>query len=212
MVLCNIASLDEKDLRVLQVKPVICHGAATKRCRQTGNGGTVANSGLVFDVYRAEHTSGLRNEVALLVGVLRPTQKGDSVRAVNRNLHVANFLGGDPGLFARVLDLFCDPIQRVIPADLFPLVAAGSAVHRFLEPLRRVGNRRHRRTLAAQSALVDHVIRIAFQVHQFAVPHLADHAATTGAEVARGGELRRAGNFQIADSAMHLPEVDAQLR
>ena len=64
----------------------------------------MSKSGLVLDVSQTEQPGRLLEEVALLVRVLRAAQEGDRVRPIDRDLLVADFLGGDPGRVARLPD------------------------------------------------------------------------------------------------------------
>ena len=84
----------------------------------------MSKPGLVLDVSQAEQPGRLLEEVALLVRVLRAAQEADRVRPIDRNLLVVDLLGGDPGRVARLPNLLRDPRDRVVPGDVFPVVAA----------------------------------------------------------------------------------------
>src|SRR5262249_35568884 len=121
----------------------------------------------------------LLEEVALFIGVLRAAEKGNRVCAVNRNLPITQLLGCDPSLVANFLDLARDAFGRVLPTDLFPMVATRRAIARSREALRRSVSRKHRDALYTQRSAIHDVIVIAFHGDQVALAHGGDHPAST---------------------------------
>jgi hypothetical protein len=49
MVLRHIASFNQNRLAMLQIDPMVGHGAAPKCCPQTGDGGAMSKSRLMLD-------------------------------------------------------------------------------------------------------------------------------------------------------------------
>ena len=109
VVLGDVAAFHQDRLAVLQVDPVVGHRSSTERGPQTGDRGAMSKPGLVLDVDQAEQPGRFLEEVALLVGVLRAAHEADRVGPIDRNFLVADLLGGDPGLVARLSDFLRDP-------------------------------------------------------------------------------------------------------
>ncbi len=84
----------------------------------------MSKSGLVLDISQAEQPGRLLEEIAFLVGVLRATQETDRICPIDRNLLVADLLGGDPSRVASFPNLRRDPRDRIVPRDIYPAVAS----------------------------------------------------------------------------------------
>src|SRR5262249_21682441 len=162
-----------------------------------GDRGAVSKPSLVLDPWDAEQPAGLLEDVALLVGVLRAAEEGDRVRAVDGDVLVAQLLGRDPRFVADLVDLARDLFRGVFPLHLFPAIAAGRAVERLGQTLRRGVRREHRDAFDAQGAAADDVVEVALHRYQLAVPDGGDHAAAARTEVAGGGELADLGEFEL---------------
>jgi hypothetical protein len=168
----------------------------------------VSKSGLVLDVSQAEQPGRLLEEVALLVRVLRATQEADRVRPIDRNFLVVDLLGGDPGRIARLPNLLRDPLDRVVPGDLFPVVAAGRTVAGRREPVRGGVCREHGNALDAQRSSIHDVVVVAFHRNQPAFANGRDHSAPTRAEVARCGELTHVRELKFVCRSPYSRNVD----
>src|SRR5438034_3168174 len=189
MVLCHIAALHQNRLAMLEVNPVVGHRPPPERSPQTGDRRAVSESGLVLDESGAEQARRFLEEVALLVGVLCAAHEGDRIRPVDRNLRVAEFLGGDPRRVAGLSNLLRDSFHRVFPRDILPSVAARCPVTRRAKPVRRGVSREHGYAFNAQGSAVHDVVVVAFHGNELAFAYGGDHAAPARAEVARGSEL-----------------------
>ena len=86
MVFGDVAAFHQDRLAVLQVDPVVGHGAATECGPQTGDRGAMSKPGLMFDVGHAEQPGRLLKEVTLLVRVLRAAHEADGVGAIDGHL------------------------------------------------------------------------------------------------------------------------------
>jgi hypothetical protein len=192
---------------MLQVNPVVGHGPSTERGPQTGDRRAVSKSRLVLDESDAEQARRFLEEIALLVGVLRPAHEGYGVCPVDRNLGVAEFLAGDPGCIPGLADLLRDPLHRVIPRDLLPPVAARRPVTRRSKPVRRAVRREHRDALNTQRATVHDVVIVALHGDELAFAYRGNHAAPAGAEVAGGRELAYVRELKLLGGGPHLGQI-----
>ena len=96
MVLSYVAAFHQNGSAMLQVNPVVGHCSSTERCPQTGDRGAVSKPGLVLNVDCAEQAHRFLEEIALLVGVLCASHEGDCVCAIDWDIRVLKFLGGNP--------------------------------------------------------------------------------------------------------------------
>src|SRR5215831_20470573 len=124
MVFSHITAFHQDRLAVLQVNPVVGHRSPAEGCPQTGDRGAVSKPGLMLDVSRAQQPRCFLEEIALFVGILRTTHKGDRVCAVDWDLSVTEFFSSNPCFVTYLVDLFRNAIDRIIPRDIFPMVAA----------------------------------------------------------------------------------------
>src|SRR5262249_49949942 len=161
MVLGDVAAFHQHSLRVLHVDPVIGHRPPTERGPQTGDRRAVSKSSLMLDVGHPEHARRLLEEIALLVGVLRAAQESDRIGPVDGDFFVADLLRRDPRFVADLLDPPRDFFGSLLPADVFPVIAAGRTVERLLEPVRGRVRREHGDALHAQRSAADDVVVIA---------------------------------------------------
>src|SRR5262249_58630290 len=97
----RIGSIDEDDVGVLDVAPVIRHRAPPECGRQTDDRGAVSDSGLLFYEHRPEATHHLGGEVAFLAAERGAAREGDTLAAIHE---VALSVLGDEGGVARFLD------------------------------------------------------------------------------------------------------------
>ena len=171
------------------------HRAAAEGRSKARNRRGVAHARLVVDGDDAERAGELLNEPAFFVVELSGAQRGDAVAAVDRH---AVFLFNE-GRVACLLDMAGDFLESFVPGDAFPLLGTGTAHHRVGDAVRVHGDRTvglddiakapHGRALRAQTAEVDRMIRVAFEVDQFAVARRADRAAAAGAVAADVGDF-----------------------
>ena len=186
------------DVGVLEVAPVRSHRAAAERGGETRDGRGVAHARLVVDGDDAERAGELLNEPAFFVVELGGAERGDAVATVHRNVA---FLFNE-GFVAGLLHALGDGVDGFFPGNLFPGLRARTAHHRMehavgvelrLAILRHdVAKTPHGRALRAETAEVDRMIRIAFEIDEFAVAGRADRAATAGAvatDVRRFGDV-----------------------
>jgi hypothetical protein len=110
----------------------------------------MSKSGLMLDVDGAEQARRLLEQVALLVRVLRATHEREGVGAIDCDVRVADSFRRDSGPVAYRLDLPRDPLDGILPRDVYPFIAAGRAVPRHLQALRGGMRREHRHALDAE--------------------------------------------------------------
>ena len=184
MTLCEVRALDPDELRVLEVAPRIRHGTAAEGSAHGRRRVGMADAGLVVDVDNAECAGHLDVLVAFLVVDLRTADEGQAVRAADLIRLAVDLFRLLPALLAGVLHGLRRAVDRLIPADLLPVIAARCAVQRFRRALLRVRDHRIAEALAAECAAVDRAVRRTLEVDELAVLHVADDAAAAGAEVA----------------------------
>ena len=63
----HVRTLNDNAVRILKILLESGGSAATERCPQTGDGGGVSNTGLIFDLYDAQRGEELLDEVVFLV-------------------------------------------------------------------------------------------------------------------------------------------------
>ena len=83
MRLGGIGAVDQDQVGVPDVTPVVRHRPSAERGGQTGHRGAVSNAGLLLDVDDAERAHQLGGEVALLGAERRPAGEGDALAAVD---------------------------------------------------------------------------------------------------------------------------------
>ena len=184
MALREVRALDPDELRVLEVAPRIRHGTAAEGSAHGRRRVGMADAGLVVDVDNAECAGHLDVLVAFLVVDLRTADEGQAVRAADLIRLAVDLFRLLPALLAGVLHGLRRAVDRLIPADLLPVIAARCAVQRFRRALLRVRDHRIAEALAAECAAVDWAVRRTLEVDELAVLHVADDAAAAGAEVA----------------------------
>lgn len=182
---------------MLHVNPVVGHRPPPESRPQTGDRGAMSKTSLVLDEGHPEEPGCLLKEVALLVGILRTTQKGDRVRPIDGNFLFTEPLGCNPGLIADLLDLARHTLCGFLPADLFPAVAARRSVARCRQPIRRSVCREHGNALNAQRTAIHNVVEVPFHGDKFPFTHGCDHAASAGTEVAGRSKFFYICQFQL---------------
>src|SRR5262249_1007612 len=158
--------------------------------------------GLVFQVADPQAAHGLHYQVIELVGVGAAAVPRDALATI----HGAAFgVLLDERLVARLLYEACDLVDRLVPRDIFPMVRSGPP-HFGLEQSSLVDDvLLQGRALWTESAAIDRVVGISFDVHhlrrdilRFVAECVDDDAATHRAIRARGARLGGTGNLQIA--------------
>ena len=180
----------QNDVGVGEIAPVARHGTAAETRSEARNGRGVTHARLVVNRNDAERTGELLNEPTFLVVELGSTQTCDAVAAVDRHAVFGFHEARITGLF----NMTSDFLSSLIPRNAFPLRRARTAHHRIDHA---VGMSRHRTVgiddiakaphggaLRAQTAEVDRMIRIAFEIDEFAVARRANRAAAAGAVAA----------------------------
>src|SRR5262249_20538769 len=154
---------------------------------QTGHRGTVSNTGLGISIRHAPGRQYLPLQPVELVGVGASADPGDARRTVDR---LALSVLGDERAVARVLDVLGDAGDRVVPRDVFPVIAAGATDLRLGQPVGVVDVALERGALGAQATPTDRMIRIAFDVHDRRGHILRAVAQRVDDDAARHGAIR----------------------
>ena len=180
----------ENHVRILEVAPVRRHRAAAEGGREAGDGRGVADARLIVDGDDAERAGEFLNEPAFFIVELRGAKGGNAVAAVDGDA----VLRLDEGGVARLLDALGNGVDRFVPGNLLPGLAARPAherrEHAVGVELRLALGRHdvaqppHGSALGAEAADVDRMIGVAFEVDEFAVARRADRAAAAGAVAA----------------------------
>src|SRR5215468_5225809 len=121
---------------MLQINPVVGHRSSPECCPQTGDRWAVSKARLVFDKGSAKQAGCFLKEIAFFVSVLRTAHKRECVSTVDRNLRVAEFLTGDPGTIPCLSNLLCDAVDRLVPADVDPVIRSRRTITGFCQPIR----------------------------------------------------------------------------
>ena len=125
MVLRSIAPLNQNDVAVLQVNPMIGHRTASERLSQSRYSGRVSDPGLVINIHEAHgRTMAVISQHSSLSILELPMWA-----MVSRRLTTCAFavFGNEVGIPGR-LDLLCDPSNRPIPGFCLPLVTVRGAI------------------------------------------------------------------------------------
>src|SRR2546422_8540439 len=83
MRLSRISAVDQDEVRVLDVPPVVGHRSPSERGGQTDHRGAVSNPGLLLEVYQSQAPHQLGGEVALLGAERGASREGDAFGAVD---------------------------------------------------------------------------------------------------------------------------------
>ena len=148
----SVAADVQRRLGVLHVVVRVGHRAVAPGVGDAGDGGRVADAGLVVAVVRAPQADPLAQQVGLLVVVLGRADDEDRVGA------------------ARLLQLEhlgADLVERLVPGDL--LVLAADELHRRAQPVLAMPVLAQRRALGAMRAEVDRRVEDRLLAHPDAV-------------------------------------------
>src|SRR2546422_10639470 len=83
MRLSRISAVDQDQVCVLDVAPVVGHRSPSERGGQTDHRGAVSNPGLLLEVYQSQAPHQLGGEVALLRAERGASREGDAFGAVD---------------------------------------------------------------------------------------------------------------------------------
>jgi hypothetical protein len=183
MRLGGIRAHEDDGLRVPDVVVGIGHRAVAPGVGDAGDGGGVADTGLMVDRVGAPERRELAEQIAALVGEFRGAQQIDRIGA---------------GLGADFEHLVADLVDRLIPRDLLPL--AIDELHRIFQPAVAVDELAHSRALGAMRAAIDRAVPGRLLADPDAVLHFGDHGAADRAmcadvlpDFSRGADLLRTG-------------------
>ena len=157
----SIAAHYQNTVTVLEVDPVIGHRAASERLCQSRNSCAVSNTCLVLYVRQSQTAEKCLVDPALLVVHGGRADGGQRFRAVD-DLAFCVFLG--EGFVTDFLYALGDFRDGPVPALFFPLVAAGGAVLNLGDACGVFSQLVDGRAFGAESALIDGMIRVAFDV------------------------------------------------
>src|SRR5262249_37756555 len=118
MCLGRIRTVDDDDVGVTDVTPVVRHRSPPECGRQTDDRGAVSDAGLLFYMHDPQRAHHLGGEVALLAAEGCAPGERDALAAVDR---VALGVYGHERCVARLLDALGEPVVQALPADLLPL-------------------------------------------------------------------------------------------
>ncbi len=152
---------EDDGLRVSHVVVGIGHRAVAPGIGDAGDGGGMADTGLVIDRIGAPERREFAEQVAALIGEFRGAQQVDRVGA---------------GLGADLEHLVADLVDGLIPRDLLPL--AVDELHRGFQPAIAVYELAHRGALGAMRPAVDRAVPGRLLADPDAVLHFGDHGAT----------------------------------
>ena len=157
----RVAAHHQDDVGVLDVDPVVGHRAASERWRQAGHRRAVTEAGLVLQVHHAQAAGELDVEDAGLVAGRRRAEETGGGPAID---HLALGVFLDEVGVAVVLHQTGDAIERLVPGNALPLIAARFAHFGVLQALVAVDVVDQTGALRTQRATADRMIRVALDV------------------------------------------------
>ena len=152
----RIATHDQHHVGVLDVDPAVGHRAASECGPQTGDRRTVSNPGLVFDVADPHAAHRLDDEIVEFVRVGAAAGERDAFAAVD-DAAVRVLL--DERRVARLLHPLSDLVERLIPADVLPVIRARPPHLGLQQPPIAQDFLLERRALRAQRPAIDRMVR-----------------------------------------------------
>ena len=156
----GIRAHEDDGLRVSDVVVGVGHRAVAPGVGDAGDGGGVADTGLMVDRVGAPERRELAEQIAAFVGEFRGAEQIDRIGAR---------LGAD------FHHLVADLVDRLVPRDLLPL--AVDQLHRIFQPAVAVHQFAHRSALGAMRAAVDRAVPGGLLADPDAVLHFGDHGA-----------------------------------
>ena len=210
MALSEVRALNPDEVRVLDIRPGIRHGATAKGCAQSRWRIGMADTGLIVDIDNTERPGHLDILIAFLVVDLGTTDKGQTIGTTDLIGLAIDFFGLFPALFTGILHGMGSFVDSLFPADFLPVVAARRTVQRLLRALLRVRDMAIAQALAAKSTTVDRTVNGTFELNEFIVLHVADDATTTSTEVADRGKLACPLELEFFCGSLDLRHVESQ--
>ncbi len=156
----GIRSHEDDGLRVSDVVVGVGHRAVAPGIGDAGDGGRMADAGLMIDGIGAPERRELAEQIAALVGEFRGAEKIDGVGA---------------GLGADLEHLVADLVDGLIPRQALPL--AVDQLHRIFQAAVAMHEFAHRRTLGAMRAAIDRAVPGRLLTDPDAVLNFGDHGA-----------------------------------
>ncbi len=198
----GVAAHDDDDVGILDVHPVVGHRTASECGGQTGHRWSVSDPGLIVERQHAGAADRLVGDVAGFVAGGGGRQETGGQPAVDRG---AGGIFGNEVLVPVVLHQPGHLRKGLVPGDALPLLGAGGAVFRVLEPVGAVDEVHQSGALRAEGAPVHRMVRVAFDVEDGGfgvfrpVPQAVhDQAAAHRAVGAGVAGLATAGQLEFA--------------
>src|SRR6202021_3120822 len=161
VILGGIAAHDQHHLSILDVDPAVGHRAASECGPQTGDRWAVSNASLVFQVADPQAAHTLDGGIIKFVSIGAAAGEGYAFAAVD-GFAIGVLL--DECVVARLLHLLRDFFVGLIPGDVLPVGASGTA-DLGLEQAAVVENvLLERGAFGAKCAAIDRMVRIALDV------------------------------------------------
>ncbi len=185
MMLSGIAPLDQEDIAVLKVNPVIGHCATPERLCQSRYSWAVSDTGLVVDIHQAQRPCHGGHHKALFIVYIGASMEGYSLNAIYR-LSLA--VGGDEVSVSYRLNLLCNSGDCPIPILLLPFIAVRSAIQHIGEAM-LVGSRSLHDigSLGTERPFVYRMVRVSFDVEDFSILIGAANQTTSDRTIAADG-------------------------
>ena len=210
MTLGQVRPLNPDEVRILDIRPGIRHGATAKGCAQSRRRIGMADTGLVVDVDNAQCTGHLDILIAFLVIDLGTADEGKAIGTADLIGLAIDFFRLLPALLTRILHGMSGLVDSLFPADFLPVIASRCTVQRLLRTLLRVRNMGVAQSLAAESTTVDWTVNGTFELDELIILHVADDATTTSTEVANRGKLACPFELEFFRGSLDLRHVESQ--
>ena len=156
----GIRSHEDHGLRIPDVVVGIRHRAVAPGIGDAGDGGRMADAGLVIDGVGAPERRELAEQIGAFIGEFRRAEQIDGIGA---------------GLGADLEHLVADLVDGLVPRDLLPL--AVDQLHRIFQPAVAMHEFAHRSALGAMRTAVDRAVPGRLLADPDAVLHFGDHGA-----------------------------------
>ncbi len=214
VILRRVRAHDQHDVGVLDILPVVGHGAPPERCGQTGHCGAVSYTGLVVDVDQPHGAHRLGYEVGVLVGHGGASHPADALAPID--CPALGVLLHERGV-SRILELPGEPVHREVPGDIGPLRSARLTVFGALLEAGAHGELHLGGPLRAERPTVDRAVRIALhvddgvhRVEAAASVHISDCPAPHRAVRTHRLEFPCVGDLELVGGRVGGLQVEAQ--
>jgi hypothetical protein len=162
----------------------------------------MSNPGLIFYIEEPQRSHGLNDQIIEFVGVGATTDKGETIAMIYRAT-LPIFL--DESVVTRFLYPMTDLVDGLVPADIFPVIGAGSPDLRLQQPALIEDVLLKRSALRTERAAIDGMIGIALDVNHLGrdvlglvTDRINNDAAAYRAVRAGGSRFGRSGNLELA--------------